>query len=98
MAIKKNKVFVETIQRGEDGTKWYYGSTDLYPNAPNGDFCLNEAGEIFVKKSGAWIKKLHIPIGDNPILNSWFGTRAEYNALSAEEKNMYCIHFIEEGT
>lgn len=28
----------------------------------------------------------------------WFGTRAQYNALTAEEKAEYSLHFIEEGT
>lgn len=28
----------------------------------------------------------------------WFGTRKEYNALTAEEKAEYALHFIEEGS
>lgn len=28
----------------------------------------------------------------------WFGTRAEYNAMTQDEKNMFELHFIEEGS
>lgn len=28
----------------------------------------------------------------------WFGTRNEYNAMTAEERNGYSLHFIEEGS
>ena len=28
----------------------------------------------------------------------WFGTREEYNSMSEEERNIYDLHFIEEGS
>ena len=28
----------------------------------------------------------------------WFGTRAQYNAMTSEEKAEYSLHFIEEGS
>lgn len=28
----------------------------------------------------------------------WFGTRAQYNAMSNDEKEAYSMHFIEEGS
>ena len=28
----------------------------------------------------------------------WFGTRAQYNALTREERNKYYLYFIEEGS
>ena len=51
--------------------------------------CLDPTGEI---------RQILAELNANPITKAWFGTREEYNAMTSDERNMYELHFIEEGT
>lgn len=51
--------------------------------------CLDPTGEI---------RQILAELNANPITKAWFGTREEYNAMTSDERNMYDLHFIEEGT
>lgn len=48
--------------------------------------------------AGGDIRKIYEELQALPLYKAWFGTRAEYNALTAAEKYGCVLHFIEEGS
>lgn len=58
---------------------------------------------VGIEKIGLDKNKLAIDLTDGrqqivELPDWWFGTRAEYNALTKAEKDRYVLHFIEEGS
>lgn len=62
---------------------------------------LNNLDKIndFLNSSRQELQKLIDSVIESPAYKPWwFGTREEYNSISEEERNIYDLHFIEEGT
>ncbi len=62
---------------------------------------LNNLDKIqqFIDEYQPIIERLIKEINNSPAYKSWwFGTKDEYNAMTQDEKTMYELHFIEEGS
>lgn len=55
--------------------------------------------EEFIAEYKSIIEQLIAELKNSPTYRPWwFGTKDEYNSMTQDERNMYELHFIEEGS